>query len=99
MTGRVFVDDIGVSVVHSAGTTQCPWPEMGDVTVQASLLPPHDQRLVELDISHVSGEFMTVTDQFEGFHEAVAAVAARSGARLPDLATLGPSDGVVHLYP
>ncbi|MGI5523988.1 hypothetical protein ACQEUX_24065 [Micromonospora sp. CA-259024] len=99
MASRVFVDDVGISLVYPNGTAQYLWPEIADVTVQASLPPPGDQRLVEIDISHVSGEFTTASELFDGFYESVAAVAARSGVRLPDLATLEPSDGVVQIYP
>ncbi|MGW4502392.1 PH domain-containing protein [Micromonospora sp. NPDC004336] len=99
MVGRVFVDDIGINVVYTAGTALYRWPEIAEVSVQAWLLPPENQRFVELDISHVSGEFVTDSELFEGFYEAVAAVAARAGARPPDLSTLEPSDGVVQIYP
>lgn len=99
VVSRVFVDDIGINLVYTAGTALYRWPEIANVSVQAWLLPPENQRFVELDISHVSGEFVTASELFEGFYEAVAAVAAQAGARLPDLSTLDPSDGVVQIYP
>ena len=99
MVSQVFVDDIGINLVYTAGKALYRWSEIANVSVQAWLLPPDNQRLVELDISHVSGEFVTTNELFEGFYEAVAAIAAQAGARLPDLSTLDPSDGVVQIYP
>ncbi|MFG1867509.1 hypothetical protein [Micromonospora arborensis] len=99
MVSRVFVDDIGISLAQAAGTALYRWPEIAEVSVQAWLLPPENQRFVELDISHVSGDFVTANELFEGFYDAVAAIAAQAGARLPDLAALDPSDGVVQIYP
>ncbi|MBF5034035.1 PH domain-containing protein [Micromonospora sp. ANENR4] len=99
MVSQVFVDDIGINLVYTAGTVLYRWPEIANVSVQAWLLPPENQRFVELDITHVCGEFVTTNERFEGFYEAVAAVAAQAGAPLPDLSTLDPSDGVVQVYP
>ncbi|WP_146247350.1 hypothetical protein [Micromonospora arborensis] len=99
MASRMFVDDIGISLAEVAGTVLHRWPEIAEVSVQAWLLPPENQRFVEMDISHVSGDFVTADELFEGFYDAVTAVAAQAGARLPDLSALDPSDGVVQIYP
>ena len=99
MAGRMFVDDIGISLVYSHGTMRYPWPEIASVDVWAWLLPPLGQRLVEIDISHVSGESTCANEMLDGFFEAAAAIATRSGARLPDLTVLDPSDGVIQIYP
>ncbi|GII57493.1 hypothetical protein Pth03_58820 [Planotetraspora thailandica] len=98
MAIRVFADDVGIWEVHPNGTTGFPWPEITSVSVYASLFPPDDQRVVGMDVSHVSGEYMDIVEMIEGFRQAVLAVAARSGCDVPDLSAMQPSDGFVEIY-
>ena len=79
------------------GTVTYPWSEVTAVAVHASLLPPDDQRMVGMDISHVSGEYLDVSDWSTGSTRR-GRLAARSGFELPDLSVLQPTDGFVEIY-
>jgi hypothetical protein len=75
------------------------WPEIAGAGVYVSEIPPNDERVLTVEIDHVSGEFLTITGNFGGFAEAVAAVAARMGCVTPNLAALTPADDVVEIRP
>ncbi|MEU8221294.1 hypothetical protein [Kribbella sp. NPDC048915] len=60
----------------------------------AMLLPPNGERVVTVEVDHVSGDFLSITDGLEGFEEAVAALVARSGGQPLNLATLSPDDTI-----
>ncbi|MEU7713186.1 hypothetical protein ACGF5H_28715 [Micromonospora chalcea] len=98
MAERVSVDDLGIWVTLPNGTIGLPWVEVTDVAVYASVLPPDDQRIVWMDATHVSGEFVEISNLAEGFHEAVTAVISRSGHDPLDLSRLQPSDPPVEIY-
>ncbi|MEH0938661.1 hypothetical protein [Micromonospora psammae] len=98
MAERVSVDDLGIWVTHPNGTTGLPWVEVASVAVYASLIPPDDQRIVWMDATHVSGEFVEINNMTEGFNDAVAAVISRSGRGPLDLSRLHPSDSPAEIY-
>jgi hypothetical protein len=98
MAERVSVDDLGIWVMRPNGTTGLPWVEVTSIAVYASVLPPDDQRIVWMDATHVSGEFVEINNMTEGFHEAVAAVISRSGRDPLDPSHLQPSDPPVEIY-
>ncbi|MFG3603764.1 hypothetical protein [Micromonospora chersina] len=98
MAERVSVDNLGIWVMQPNGTTGLPWVEVTSVAVYASLLPPDGQRIVWMDATHVSGEFVEINNMTEGFDEAVAAVISRSGRGPLDLSRLQPSDPPVEIY-
>jgi hypothetical protein len=60
-------------------------------------VPPNDERVLTVEIDHVCGESLTITDDFEGFAETVAALIARQDCVAPDLAALTPADSVVQI--
>jgi hypothetical protein len=66
------------------------------VAICVLVLPPADERLRYLDVSHVSGEFLELNEGLDGWPEAVAAIVARSGR--PDL-NPDPVDGCVEIWP
>lgn len=94
-----MVDDAGIWVVYPNGTAGFPWPEITGVAVYVSLLPPDDQRVMAMDVGHVSGEYLDIGETTEGFQAAVSAIAARAGRAAPDLSPLRLSDGYVEIYP
>jgi hypothetical protein len=94
VTDRVIVDENGVWLTDSDGTFGYPWSEITEATLSVLLLPPDDERLITLEIDHLSGDFLSVTDRVEGFEEAAEKIAARSGTELPNLATLSSEDTV-----
>ncbi|MEU4779644.1 hypothetical protein [Micromonospora sp. NPDC023633] len=98
MAERVSVDDLGIWIMHPHGAVGLPWAEVTSVSVYASVVPPDDQRIVWMDATHVSGEFVEINNMSEGFNEAVAAVISRSGRGPLDLSRLQPSDGHVEIY-
>lgn len=65
-----------------------PWPEIAGISLDVIELAPHGVRRVSLEIDMSHGEFVTIGQDAEGFAEAVAAIAARSGRSAPDLSTL-----------
>ncbi|MEV6373427.1 hypothetical protein [Micromonospora musae] len=98
MAETVSVDDQGIWVVRPNGTTGLPWVEVTKVAVYASALPPDGRRILWMDATHVSGEFVEINDLTAGFDEAVAAVASRSGRGPVDLSRLQSSDPPVEIY-
>ncbi|MEU6206373.1 hypothetical protein ABZ814_22645 [Micromonospora musae] len=98
MAERVSVDDLGIWVTRPHGTTGIPWVEVTRVSVYVSVLPPDGRRIVWMDATHVSGEFVEINSLTEGFDEAVAAVASRSDRGPVDLVRLHSSDPPVEIY-
>ncbi|MFI7064422.1 hypothetical protein ACIBL3_25760 [Kribbella sp. NPDC050124] len=94
MSDRVIVDEDGVWLIDSRGTIGYPWSELTGAGISVLLLPPDDERLVTVEVDHVSGDFLSINDGVEGFKEAVEALVARSGGEPPNLATLSPEDTV-----
>ncbi|WP_328993661.1 hypothetical protein OG394_04850 [Kribbella sp. NBC_01245] len=99
MSARVVADENGIWTTESGGTHGFSWPEIAGAGVYVLEVPPNDQRVLTVEIDHVSGEFLTITGDFDGFAEAVAAVAARMGCVTPNLAALTPADDVVQVRP
>jgi hypothetical protein len=93
------VDDSGIWAGFEGDDKEYlwPWPEVVDAAAYALELPS-GERLVYLDISHTSGEFMEVMDTVDGFDEVVAALAARAGRRVPRLSALPEADGQVQVF-
>ncbi|MET9311963.1 hypothetical protein ABZX12_09070 [Kribbella sp. NPDC003505] len=94
MTDRVIVDEDGVWLTDSGTTFGYPWSELTGAGISVLLLPPDDERLITLDVDHVSGDFLSITDRVAGFKESVDALVARSGGEPPNLATLSPEDTI-----
>lgn len=90
-----MVDDDGV---RTGGGPGFPWSEIVSVGLCVLVLPPDGQRFRYLDVSHVSGEFLELNEDLDGWREAVAAVVARSGRPGPDLDAV-PADGCVEIWP
>ncbi|MEV0284390.1 hypothetical protein AB0H36_09765 [Kribbella sp. NPDC050820] len=94
MTDRVIVDEDGVWLTDSGRRFGYPWSELTGAGISVLLLPPDAKRLITVEVDHVSGDFLSITDGVEGFKEAVEALVARSGGEPPNLATLSPEDTV-----
>ncbi|WP_344220765.1 hypothetical protein [Kribbella sancticallisti] len=94
MTDRVIVDENGVWLTDSGRTFGYPWSDVTEASISVMLLPPDDERLITVEVDHVSGDFLSITDRLEGFKEAVEALVARSGGEPPNLAGLSPEDTV-----
>ncbi|WP_410789090.1 hypothetical protein [Kribbella sp. C-35] len=97
MIARVVADEAGLWITESGRTYGFSWPEIAGASIYALDVPPNDERVLTVEIDHVSGESLTITDAFQGFTETVAALAARSGAMVPDLAALTPADSLVEI--
>jgi hypothetical protein len=89
---RVIVDEDGLWLVDSGRTFGYPWPEISGASISVLLLPPDDQRVVTIDVDHVSGHFLSIDSQVEGFDDVVAALATRGGREVPTLTDLSPTD-------
>jgi hypothetical protein len=94
VTDRVIVDEDGVWLTDSGRKFGYPWSEVTEAGISVLLLPPDNERLITVEVDHVSGDFLSITDRVEGFKEAVEALVARSGGEPPNLATLSPEDTV-----
>ncbi|HEX6681466.1 MAG TPA: hypothetical protein VF062_01630 [Candidatus Limnocylindrales bacterium] len=98
---RVSVTDSGVEV-HSRSSVEwislMPWPEIAEISLDVIELPPHGVRRLSLEIDLTYGEFVSVGQDAEGFAEAVAEIAARSGRPGPDLSTLD-AEATLQLWP
>jgi hypothetical protein len=71
------------------------WPEIAAISLCGLEMPDGDP-WVTLDIDFPNGHFVSVSQEAEGFEEAVRAIAARAGISAPDLSTL---DSVVTVWP
>ncbi|MFE9693524.1 hypothetical protein [Micromonospora sp. NPDC005806] len=95
MPKRIVVDDDGI---RTEGGPGYPWSEIVSVGICVLVLPPADQRLRYLDVGHVSGDFLELNEDLDGWPEAVAAIMARSGRPGPDLDP-EPVGGCVEIWP
>ena len=94
---RVVADEAGLWITQSGNTYGFSWPQITDASIYVLEVPPNDERVLTVEIDHVCGESLTITDDFEGFAETVAALIARRGGVAPDLAALTPADSVVQI--
>lgn len=92
MSGRVVADEDGVWITQAGNSYGFAWPEITGASAYVMAVPPHDERVLTAEIDHESGEYLTITDDFEGFTETLAAIAGRLGGEPPDLMSLSPAD-------
>ncbi|WP_203703787.1 hypothetical protein [Asanoa iriomotensis] len=71
-----------------------PWDEIDGVSLSAMLLPPDGERWVDLTVDVISGEYVEVHEDAEGFTDAVRKLCRLSGLPVPDSAAL-TTDGLV----
>jgi hypothetical protein len=90
----VIVDEDGLWLGDSDRTFGYPWSEITGAQIDVLILPPDEEHLITVDVDHVSGDFMSITERVEGFVEALAALVARSDSELPNLADLSPTTSV-----
>lgn len=90
----MIVDEDGLWLADSGRTLGYPWSEISRAHIYVLILPPDDERLITVDVDHVSGDFMSITERVEGFVEALAALVARSDSELPNLVELSPTTSI-----
>ena len=99
-TWRVEVGDAGITVTTTTepfrsmygremrpGTTDVwdvPWDEITSVSISATEHPPDFTRELVLVVDLTWGEYLELHEDADGFDEALAALARRSGTPVPD---------------
>lgn len=91
----VVVDDRGARVIDGGSTFDMDWDELNSASLSRTVFAPAGVDHLELDIDVTWGEFVTVTDDADGFAEAVAEFARRSGRAAPDLTAIDPTGHIV----